>query len=78
MPSVSVCQGCKDKCAICGAKATHNGVQACSKCRSSRNLGMKCPVCGKTRGNSTMGRLCSKCASKHKVNTCDFCGGKEN
>ena len=45
--SISVCPGCASKCAVCHASgATHAGVHACKNCRNSKNLGMKCPVCG--------------------------------
>ena len=75
--SVSVCPGCASYCAVCCASgASHNGVHACKDCRKSNDFGHKCPVCRKRRGDSTMGRLCSKCARKHDINCCDYCGDK--
>lgn len=75
--NVSCCGGCANKCAVCGASGvTGTFASACQNCRNSRKFGSKCPVCGGTIHNSTASKLCSKCRSKHKVNTCDFCGGK--
>ena len=75
--TISCCGSCNTKCAVCGASgATHGGVYACAKCRSSKKFGLKCPVCHQTMHNNTMAKCCSKCSSKHKCNTCDFCGGK--
>lgn len=76
MPTLSVCQNCRDTCAKCH-KSTNSShpVWACLDC--SKRFGSKCPCCGENKKGFTKavgaGKVCNSC---YKMNRCTFCGSK--